>query len=79
MTNLSHRRKISVLIWLGGISALFAEAAIMAPLMLFAGILAVGWGLIETCAPRGGPRLKYYPPGTILPGSDVRPISPIPS
>jgi hypothetical protein len=51
MTNRSHRRKISALMWLGGISALFAEAAIMAPLMIFAGILAVGWGLIETCVP----------------------------
>jgi hypothetical protein len=54
MTNLSHGRKTSALMWLGGISALSAEAAIVAALMIIAGILAVGWGLIElieTCAP----------------------------
>jgi hypothetical protein len=51
MTNLSHRRNTSALVWLGGISALLAEATIMAALMIIAGLLAVGWGLIETCAP----------------------------
>jgi hypothetical protein len=38
--------------WLCGISALALEAAIMAALMIIAGIVAVGFGLIETGAPR---------------------------
>jgi hypothetical protein len=50
MTTPSHP-KISALMWLGGVFALSAEAAVMAALMIIAGVLAVGWGLIGTCAP----------------------------
>jgi hypothetical protein len=51
MTKISHRRNISVLPLLGGILALVAEATVMAALMVIAGIIAVGWGLIEMCPP----------------------------
>ena len=40
------------MMWLGGISALAAEAVVMAALMIIAGILAVGLRLIETLAPK---------------------------
>jgi hypothetical protein len=42
MTQISHRRKIGVLPLLGGILALLAEAAVMAALMVTAGIVGVG-------------------------------------
>jgi hypothetical protein len=51
MTQISHRRKIGVLPLLGGILALLAEATVLAALMVTAGIVAVGWGLIEMCNP----------------------------
>jgi hypothetical protein len=49
MKQISHRRKIGVLPVLGGILTLLAEATVMAALMVVAGIVAVGWGLIEMC------------------------------
>jgi hypothetical protein len=49
MTQISHRRKGGVLPLLGGILALLAEATVLVALMVIAGIVAVGWGLIEMC------------------------------
>ena len=61
MTQISHRRKIGVLPLLSGILALVAEATVLAALMVIAGIVAVGWGLIEMCNPGRKDRGLAFP------------------